>query len=172
MTNLVNFQYQKSTVRYQKTKIKPIFFLSHFNKKKIIKNHWTQNQSSSFPGVGCNLWCHQFPIATSSRIEVCSIFVSHLAARFAPPVLAALNESGVPIDAHNSIVQTCAIHISHRIFGIVSQIVFDEAEAARCLLEFVQSHDDATDVAAPREQFVYLLFGGVEWHVAHVQCCG
>jgi hypothetical protein len=48
-------------------------------------------------------------------------------------------------------------------------VVLDEAEAAGRLLEAVEAHDEALDLAAFAEQLVNLLFGGVEGKVADVQ---
>lgn len=54
-------------------------------------------------------------------------------------------------------------------FSVCSRVVFDEAEAAGRLLDLVQPHDDALDVAALGEELLDLLLGGVERQVAHVQ---
>lgn len=113
-------------------------------------------------GVRGDLLRNQFAVAASSRIIIRSVFVSHLAAWFAPAVLSTLDESGIPVHANDSVVQPGAVDVAHRIFGIISQIVFDETEAARRLLEFVQAHYDATNVAAPGEQLMDLFFGSVE----------
>lgn len=41
-------------------------------------------------------------------------------------------------------------------------VVFDEAEAARGLVESVEAHDEALDLAALGEELVDLLFCGVK----------
>jgi len=48
-------------------------------------------------------------------------------------------------------------------------VVLDEAEATRRLLEPVQTHDYALDLAAFAEELVDLLFGCVEGEVADVK---
>jgi hypothetical protein len=42
------------------------------------------------------------------------------------------------------------------------RVVLDEAEAARRLLESVESHDQTLDLTAFGEQLIYLLFGCVK----------
>lgn len=103
---------------------------------------------SRFAGIWCNFWCHQFAIATSTRIEVCSVLVSHLATRFTTTILSALNKASIPINTDNSVVQTSTVYVPHRVLSIHSQVVFDETEAARSLFEFIQAHDDASDLTA------------------------
>lgn len=49
-------------------------------------------------------------------------------------------------------------------------IVFDKAEAARCLLKPIQTHDKTLDLAALGEEFVNLLFCGVERQVPDIEC--
>lgn len=122
--------------------------------------------------VGSDFLGYKFSVTASSRIVVCSVFVSHLSARLPPTVLSSLNESRVPVHPYDAVVQPGAIYVSHRILGVFTQIVFDEAEAARRFLELVQTHHDASDVAAPGEQLVDLLLGGVKRKIAHVQGCG
>jgi len=41
-------------------------------------------------------------------------------------------------------------------------VVFDKAEAAGCLLEAVEAHNKALDLADFGKEFMDLLFGGVE----------
>lgn len=51
-------------------------------------------------------------------------------------------------------------------------VVLDEAEATGRLLEAVEAHDEALDLAALAEELVDLLLGGVEGEVADVEGCG
>lgn len=43
---------------------------------------------------------------------------------------------------YNAIIQLCTVLVAHRIFGINLGIVFNEAETARCLFEFIQTYDE------------------------------
>ena len=48
-------------------------------------------------------------------------------------------------------------------------VVLDEAKPARRLVEAVQAHDEALELAALGEEGVDLLFGGVEGQVTDVE---
>lgn len=98
--------------------------------------------------------------------------LTNLSARFASSILSSLNEAGIPIDTNNSIVQSGAVDVAHRILGIRSMVVFEKAKAAWRLFVLVQAHDDAPNFAGSREQFMDLFFGCEKGHVAHIQCGG
>lgn len=59
--------------------------------------------------------------------------------------------------------------IPHGHFGIGPDVILDEAKPARRLFVLVESHDDPLYVACHREEFEYLLLGGVEGEVADVK---
>ena len=48
-------------------------------------------------------------------------------------------------------------------------VILDKAEAAGRLLEAIQPHDQALDLATFAEEFVDLLLGGVEGEVADIE---
>ena len=83
--------------------------------------------------------------------------LAHLPAAAAAPKLAPLHEAPVKVDADGPVIQHGAIHILHTVFGILSRVVHDEAEAAGGEAVLVQPHHDALHVA----------------HLAkHLQACG
>lgn len=107
-------------------------------------------------------------VAAPSDVVVCAVLVAHLPARLATSVLASLHKAGVPVRADDPVVQPRAVHEPHAVLRVLPGVVLDEAEATRRLLELVQAHDDALDVAALGKQLVDLAFGRVERQVAHV----
>lgn len=102
-------------------------------------------------------------------LTVVSVLVTHLTARSTTTELSALLEAGVPVGTDLSVVQFGAVHVAHRIAGALSGRVLDEAEAARCLLDAVQTDDHSLDLTALGEELVDLLLGRVERQVANVQ---
>lgn len=48
-------------------------------------------------------------------------------------------------------------------------VVLHETEAAGCLLKAIQPHDQALDLSALREEFVYLFFRCVEGEIAYIE---
>lgn len=122
--------------------------------------------SAKYYHVG--FWLGVLAVATSSDVVVRAVLVAHLPARLAAAVLASLHEASVPVRADDPVVQPRAVHEPHAVLRVLPGVVLDEAKAARRLLELVQTHDDALDVAALGEQLVDLSLGRVERQVAHV----
>lgn len=85
------------------------------------------------------------------------------------PVLPALGKALVQVGADDALVQLGAADVLHAVQRILVRVVLDEAEAAGRLLEAVEAHDEALDLAALGEQLVDLLLGGVEGQVADVE---
>ncbi len=110
-----------------------------------------------------------FGPATPARVEILPVLVANLSPMSTSTILSAFDESRIPIGPNDPVVQTSPVHVSHRLFCVCARVVFDEAEAARGLLEPVQSHDDPFHVARAREQLVNLLLAAVVGQVADVQ---
>ena len=105
----------------------------------------------------------------SAGIEVSAVLVSDLAARLAASVLAPFDETGVPVRANQAVVELGAVHVAHGALRVGARVVLDKAEATRRLLVAIEAHDDALDVASSAEKLVYLLLGGVEGQIAHIE---
>lgn len=110
-----------------------------------------------------------FPVSTASAIIIRPVLVPHLSARLAASILSALDETRVPVHPNDPVVESGPIYETHRVLGIVAHVVLDETKTARRLPELVEAHDDASDVAAAREELVYLLLRAEEGQVADVE---
>ena len=108
-------------------------------------------------------------VAAPSRIILVPVLVSNLSTTLAPTILPALGEALIQIRANNALVQLGAANVLHAVERILVGVVLDEAEAARRLLEAVEAHDEALNLAALAEELVYLLLGGVEGEIADVE---
>ena len=75
----------------------------------------------------------------------------YLSSTLSASILSTLDESGIPIGTNKPVIESCAINVAHGVLGIGSRVVFDEAEAARCLLVAVEAHYDALDVTGATE---------------------
>lgn len=93
----------------------------------------------------------QLTIAASSWVVVLPVLISHLSSRFATAILPPLLEAGVPVCPDDTVVQPCAINEAHGIFCACTGVVFYKAESAGCLLDFIQTNDDALDVSTFRK---------------------
>jgi hypothetical protein len=71
-------------------------------------------------------------------------------------------EAGIEIGADDTLVELGSANIFHAIECFLVSVIFHKAEAARSLLESIQAHDQAFDLAALGEELVDLLLGGVE----------
>jgi hypothetical protein len=109
------------------------------------------------------------PVATPARVILGPVLIAHLPAALAPSILPSLRKALVQVRANDALVQLRAANVLHAVQRILVCVVLDEAEAARCLLEAVQAHDQALDLAALGEELVDLLLGGVEGEVADVE---
>jgi hypothetical protein len=87
-------------------------------------------------------------VSTTAWIVLHTVFVAHLAARFAAPVLSTLSKSLVEIGTDDTLVEFGSANVLHAVERILVSIVFDEAEAAWCFLEAVQAHNETLDLAA------------------------
>jgi hypothetical protein len=76
---------------------------------------------------------HSFSIATASRVIICSVFIAHLSSALSSAILPSLDESRIPVDSNDSIVQACAVDVAHRCFRVLASVVFDKAESTRSL---------------------------------------
>lgn len=109
------------------------------------------------------------PQTTTALVKVLAVFVADLSARLAASVLAALFEARVQVGADDAFVELRAANVLHTVKGVLVGKVFDKAEAAGGLVEAVQAHDQALDLAALAEELVDLLLGGEEGEVADVE---
>lgn len=66
------------------------------------------------------------------------------------PILTTFLESRVQVGTNNPFVEFCASDVFETVQRILVSVVFDEAEAARCLLESVKSHHEAFNLAASK----------------------
>ena len=67
------------------------------------------------------------------------------------PVLSAFSEALVEISTYYPLIELRPAYVLHAVQGILVRVVLDEAEATRCLLETVKTHDQTFDFAAPDE---------------------
>ena len=81
----------------------------------------------------------------------------------------ALREAFIEIRSYYPLVQLRATDVLEAIQRVLMVVVLHKAEAARCLVEAVEAHDEPFDLTALAEEFVDLLFGGVEGEVADVE---
>lgn len=134
-----------------------------------------------------------FAETTSARIVILTIFVANLSAASASSVLSTFGETGVPISSNDSIVQTRLIYVSHRLFSIVSQVIFNKTKATlmkrkisletsfpftkeefsftRSFRVLIQTHNDPFNIASPREKLVNLFFTRVERKISNIERC-
>lgn len=103
--------------------------------------------------------------SATTSIEFFSIFVPNLTTRLAAAILSAFDKAGVEIGSDDSFVQLCAANILHTIESVLVGVVLDKAETTGSLLESVEAHDQAFDLAALGEELVNLFLGGVEGSV-------
>lgn len=108
-------------------------------------------------------------VTASPRIVLGAVLVAHLATGLTAAVLPALGEAFIEIGPDDTLIQLGAADVLHAVEGVLVSVVLDEAEAARCLLEAVEAHDQAFDLAAFAKQLVDLLLGGVEGQIADVE---
>jgi hypothetical protein len=108
-------------------------------------------------------------ISTPARVVLISILVPNLATALAAPVLPALGEALVQIGADDALVQLGPANVLHAVERVLVGVVLDEAEATGRLLETVEAHNEAFNLAALAKQLVDLLFGGVEGEIADVE---
>ena len=71
-----------------------------------------------------------------------------MASRLASPVLSALLKTRVEICSDDSLVQLCAANVLHAVESILMGVILDEAEATGGLLEAIEAHNEALDLAA------------------------
>ena len=95
------------------------------------------------------LVCVHPAVATSSRVVLVAVFVAHLASRLSSPVLPAFGEALIQVGTDDAFVEFGAANVFHAVQGVLVCVVLDKAEAARCLLEAIEAHDEALDFAAP-----------------------
>lgn len=107
--------------------------------------------------------------STPALVKVLAVLISDLAAGPAPTVLPALLEARIQVCADDALVQLGAADVLEAVEGVLVGKVLDEAEAAWGLVEAVEPHDEALDLAALAKQLVHLLLGREEGEVAHVQ---
>lgn len=98
----------------------------------------------------------------TALVEVLTILVSDLSTRLSSAVLPALLKSRIEIRPDDALVELGATDVLHAVERILVSVVFHEAEAARRLVEPIETHDQAFDLAALAKQLVDLLLGGVE----------
>lgn len=110
-------------------------------------------------------------VPSSSRVIFIPVLISHLASTLSATILPALCETLIQIRPNNALVQLRATNVLHTVQRVLMCVVLYEAEATRCLLEAIEAHNEALDLAAFAEKLVYLLFGGVERKVANVKGC-
>lgn len=85
--------------------------------------------------------------AAATLIVVLTIFVADLTARLAAAVLPSLLEARVQICADDTLVQLGAANVLHAVDRVLVGVVLDEAETAGRLVEAVQAHHKALDLA-------------------------
>ena len=87
-------------------------------------------------------------ISTPARVVLCPVLVADLPTALSTAILPSLGEALVQIGPDDALVELGAANVLHAVERILVCVVLDEAEAARCLLEAVQAHDEALDLAA------------------------
>jgi hypothetical protein len=108
-------------------------------------------------------------VTSPSRVILGPVLIAHLPTALAPSILPALRKALIQVGADDALVQLRAANVLHAVQRILVGVVLDEAESARRLLEAVEAHDQALDLAALGEELVDLLLGGVEGEVADVE---
>lgn len=88
-------------------------------------------------------------IATPARIKFIPVFISDLTSGFASTVLPAFDEARVQIGANDTFIEFGSANVFHAVQRFLVGVIFDKAEAARCLLESIQAHDETFDLTAP-----------------------
>ena len=107
-------------------------------------------------------------VSSTPWIVLLSILIANLSSRLATPILSALDEAFIQIRSDQAFVKFGAADVFHAIQRILMSVVLDKAEAAGCLLEAVEAHDEALDLADFGKKLVDLLFGGVEGSASSV----
>ena len=102
------------------------------------------------------------PKTTAALVIVVTVFIAYLPSRLSAAVLPALLEARVEIGAYDALVELGAADVLHAVQCILVRVVLDEAEAAGSLVEPVEAHDQALNLAALGEELVDLLFRGIE----------
>jgi hypothetical protein len=100
--------------------------------------------------------------SSSPLVKVFTVFVTHLAARLATTVLATLLETRVQVGTNDTLVEFGAANVFQTVKSILVCVVLNEAEPTGCLVEAIETHDEALDFAALCEKLVNLFFGCVE----------
>ena len=57
--------------------------------------------------------------------------IPYLSAVLSAAVLSSLDESGVPVGTDDAVVEAGAVHVVHRVLGVLAEVELHEAEAAR-----------------------------------------
>lgn len=100
--------------------------------------------------------------STTTLIIVLTVLISDLTARLAATILSALLKTRIKICPDDTLVQLGAADVLHTVKSVLMSVVFHKAKATWCLVKSVEAHNQSLDLAAFAEQFVDLLFGGVE----------
>lgn len=87
-------------------------------------------------------------ITAATRIILVAVLVADLASGLSTAILPALGKALVEIGADDAFVELCAANVLHAVEGVLVGVVLDEAEAAGSLLEAVEAHDEALNLAA------------------------
>lgn len=111
----------------------------------------------------------QLTVAASGWVVVLPVLISHLSSRFAATILPSLLEAGVPVCPDDTVIQPCAVNEAHRMFCTCTCVVLYKTESTGCLLDFIQTDDDALHVSTFRKQLVYLVLCGVEGEIPNIQ---
>ena len=118
------------------------------------------------------LLLNNLAVAPAAAVEIRPVLVSHLAARLPSSVLPTFNEPRIEVCPDDPVIQPGAVDKSHGILSVLPEVIFYETEPTGGPLELVQTHHDPLDLPAHPEQFVDLLLGSVETHVAHIESGG
>jgi hypothetical protein len=87
-------------------------------------------------------------VASSARVKLLTVLVSDLTTALSTTVLSTLVEALVEICTDDALVELCAANVLQAVESVLVGVVLDKAEAAGGLLETVQTHDQALDLAA------------------------
>ena len=139
---------------------------------QYTENVKTTNKSSKTSSTGGKFCDNKLSVATSSFIEVGSVFVSHLTSALAASILSALDEASIPIRSDDPVIEARSVDVAHRVLCVLAGVVLHEAEATRSALVLVQTHHNALDVTGAGKKFVDLLFRREKRQVSDVKCCG
>lgn len=107
--------------------------------------------------------------ATTPFVVIFPVLVPDLPTRLAATVLSSFLETRVQVRPDNALIQLAAPDIFHAVQRVLMGIVLHEAEAAGGLVEPVEAHHQALDLAALGEELVDLLFGCVKGAILFVQ---